>query len=573
MVKKKKILIFGEVLILLAAFFELFFLKKIYPRTFVAGINLGGKTQGEAVKLLSEKANFPEKITLQAETQNFDLPLEKIGFSWDPAKTVDTAYNYHRTGNVFIDSQRQILSLFKKTNLALSVSFDEEKLGKNLAVVETTLAIDPVYPELKIKLGKVWVEKGKVGTRVDLKLLRVKIGHALATLSNQPVEIPIMQIDPSLTDAEAEAYRFRGENLFNKNLSLKYDLYNNYLSGQTLIKFLEAKGEYQNQEVSALVQKTVSELNSEPQDSAFIFEAGKVQEFTPAKDGVTVKEDLLKNMILGNLRTLETTEEKSIILEIPVTLTPPKIQTGDVNNLGIRELLGRGVSYFRGSIPGRIHNISIASSRFKGVLVKPGEVFSFNKTLGDVSKETGYQEAYIIKEGRTILGDGGGVCQVSTTLFRAILNSGLPVIERRAHSYRVSYYEQSSQVGLDATVYDPTADLKFKNDTPAHLLIQPTFNPKNSQLIFEVYGTNDGRIAKISKSTIADLVAPPEDLYQDDPTLPAGTLKQIDWKAWGAKVTFTYTVTRNSETLYKKTFTSNYQPWQAIYLRGIGPIQ
>jgi vancomycin resistance protein YoaR len=210
----------------------------------------------------------------------------------------------------------------------------------------------------------------------------------------------------------------------------------------------------------------------------------------------------------------------------------------------------------------------LASSRFKGVLLAPGEVFSFNKVLGDVSTLTGYRQAYIIKEGRTVLGDGGGVCQVSSTLFRAALNVGLPIVERKAHSYRVSYYEQNSPVGLDATVYDPTADLKIKNDTPAHILIQPQVNPKNSQLIFEIYGTNDGRVSKISKPTISNLTPPPEDLYQDDPSLPAGTLKQIDWKAWGAKVTYTYNVSRDGETIFQKTFVSNYQPWQAVYLRG-----
>ena len=231
-------------------------------------------------------------------------------------------------------------------------------------------------------------------------------------------------------------------------------------------------------------------------------------------------------------------------------------------------MVGKGISYFRGSIPSRIHNIQLASLKMNGILIPPGETFSFNKTLGDVSQSTGYQEAYIIKEGRTILGDGGGVCQVSTTLFRAVLNAGLPILERHAHAYRVSYYEQNSDVGLDATVFDPTADLKIKNDTLAHLLIQTQFDPKNSRLTFELYGTSDGRKITLSKSRIWDQTPPPPDLYQDDPTLPPGKVKQIDWKAWGAKVAFDYKVERNGEILQNRTFYSNYRPWQAIYLRG-----
>ncbi len=169
------------------------------------------------------------------------------------------------------------------------------------------------------------------------------------------------------------------------------------------------------------------------------------------------------------------------------------------------------------------------------------------------------------------MGDGGGVCQVSTTFFRAILNAGLPIIERRAHSYRVSYYEQGSSPGLDANVYDPTTDLKFKNDTPGYLLIQTLIDSASSTLIFEIYGTSDGRVTTISKPVVTDITPPSEDLYIDDPTLPQGEIKQIDWKAWGAKVWFNYIVERGEETIYQKTFYSNYRPWQAVYLRGTGP--
>jgi vancomycin resistance protein YoaR len=173
-------------------------------------------------------------------------------------------------------------------------------------------------------------------------------------------------------------------------------------------------------------------------------------------------------------------------------------------------------------------------------------------------------------EGRTVLGDGGGVCQVSTTLFRAVLAAGLPVLERRAHSYRVGYYEQNSPPGFDATVYSPTTDFKFKNDTPAYILIQAKADNQTSTLIIELWGTNDGRIAKTTKPVITDQVPPPEDLYQDDPALRAGQIKQVDWKAFGAKVKFDYHVERHGEILSHQTFSSNYRPWQAVFLRGTG---
>lgn len=166
------------------------------------------------------------------------------------------------------------------------------------------------------------------------------------------------------------------------------------------------------------------------------------------------------------------------------------------------------------------------------------------------------------------MGDGGGVCQVSTTLFRALLAAGLPISERRAHAYRVGYYEQDSPPGLDATVYDPSPDLKFKNDTPSYLLIQTKVDTSVPSLVFEIYGNSDGRVATISKPIISEVVAPAEDLYQDDPTLKQGIIKQTEHKAWGAKVTFKYEVVRDGVVIYQKTFVSTYHPWQAVYLRG-----
>jgi vancomycin resistance protein YoaR len=189
--------------------------------------------------------------------------------------------------------------------------------------------------------------------------------------------------------------------------------------------------------------------------------------------------------------------------------------------------------------------------------------------VGDISAATGYQSAYIIKDGHTVLGDGGGVCQVSTTLFRAALAAGLPIVERHAHDYRVHYYEEGGiQPGLDATVYGPTYDLKFKNDTPTSILIQAKTDVANLSLTFDLYGTGDGRKAQISNQKIWDITSPPPDLYQDDPTLPKGVVKQVDFSAWGAKASFDYLVTRGADVLENTTFVSNYRPWQAVYLRG-----
>lgn len=326
-----------------------------------------------------------------------------------------------------------------------------------------------------------------------------------------------------------------------------------------------------NEIIDETLERLSASIDYPASDALFQFENGKVTLFKLAKSGRSVDKITAKQMAYSYINSLTTANppsEKEFVINLPVNEISPKIKTEDSNSFGIRELITVGKSKFLGSIPGRVHNITLAAGRINGRLIPPGTTFSFNEALGDVSASTGFQPAYIIKDGRTVLGDGGGVCQVSTTLFRAALNAGLPIVERHAHSYRVSYYEQESPAGLDATVFAPGYDLKFKNDTANYILIQAKTDTQNYSLVFELYGTKDGRIVEISKPIMSSQSSPPPDLYQDDPTLPLGTVKQVDWKAWGAKVTFDYKVTKNGEVLTKTTFFSNFRPWQAVYLRG-----
>lgn len=307
-----------------------------------------------------------------------------------------------------------------------------------------------------------------------------------------------------------------------------------------------------------VLSKIASEINKDPVEAKFTFNGNKVTEFQTSMNGLRVNNEEVKNNIIQGFSSFE----------IPTTVVYPNVATDQINNLGIKELIGTGSSTYFHSIPGRVFNINLAASKINGTLVGPGETFSFNQTLGDVSKFSGYQQAYIISNGRTVLGDGGGVCQVSTTLFRAVLNAGLPVDERVAHAYRVGYYEQNSPPGLDATVYSPSPDFKFTNDTGNYILIEAKNDPQNYSLTFNIYGTSDGRISNVSTPVVTKYLPPLPTIYQDDPTLPIGTLKQTDFAAAGATVTFNYSVMRNSRQIYEKTFVSNYQPWAAVYLRG-----
>lgn len=326
---------------------------------------------------------------------------------------------------------------------------------------------------------------------------------------------------------------------------------------------------YDKAPIESFIKGAEQTYNRPPKNALFKFENGRVTSFKAHENG---KQLLSKNFLDQMYGSIQNISTKKTHIQVPLEekVIEPEITLAKSNTHGIEELIGEGQSNYSHSIPTRIHNVILASSKFNGVIIPKGDTFSFNALIGDISSNSGYQPAYIIQNGRTVLGDGGGVCQVSTTLFRAAMNTGLPIEERHAHAYRVGYYENDSQPGFDATIFTPSVDLKFKNDTNAAILIMTEVEEDNMILRFKFYGKKDNRKVELSPVTVWDVAPPPEALYQDDPTLPSGFVKQVDYPAWGGKSKFTYKVT-NGSNVYEKEFYSVYRPWQAVFLRGTGP--
>jgi len=331
---------------------------------------------------------------------------------------------------------------------------------------------------------------------------------------------------------------------------------------------IEFQPSFDYQPISDFLKIAKERYEKPAKNALFKFENGRVLSFAKEEWGQKINEEKFLFYLNQTIQKMTTEQKKDFFIYLPVEKIEPEIKLSEINKFGIKEEIGVGQSDFTGSISSRIHNIILAASKFNGILIPPGKVLSFNETVGDISSLSGYQPAYIIKDGKTILGDGGGVCQVSTTLFRAALNAGLPIIERHPHAYRVSYYENDSPAGLDATVFAPFVDLKIKNDTKAHVLIQTKIDKENNLLFFYLFGKKDGRQIEIEKPKIWDIVPPLPPKYQDDPTLKKGVIKQIDFPSWGAKVNFHYKVVKNGKIIFEKDFFSHYHPWPAVFLVG-----
>jgi len=525
--------------------YEIVYWGKIYP----------------GVKIIEVKST---KLVLVWGTSKWEISPESIDLEYDWQQTKNAALKAGRTGKVITDLGFKIDALRNGAKVSPVFTLDENKLIAAMASVSAQIDIPAKEPEVVVVRGKIEVTQGENGQQVDDRELLVNIKQDLMMGNGREIQIPVKNLSPKISQEQMNDLRIRAEKLVGKRITIKYDWQKYIAEDDQVISWLEVDG-WKKPAIEAWVAGIAESLDRPAQNAHFRYlGSGKVEEFAPAREGVVVKQNELTRMVIDGLNQTD----KGVNLGIPVITTQPTIKTSSVNTLGIKERLARGESDFSGSIPNRIFNLKKAAGNMNGILVAPGEVFSFNKYVGDISAAGGYRQAYVIKEGRTVLGDGGGVCQVSTTLFRAVLNSGLPVEERTAHAYRVHYYEEGSEPGFDATIFTPDVDFKFKNDTQTYILIQTTVDEANTKLYFDLYGTSDGRKVEISKARVWDVTPPPPALYQDDPTLAKGVVRQVDFPAWGAKAAFDWKVTRGSEVLQQRTFYSNFRPWQAIYLRG-----
>lgn len=249
---------------------------------------------------------------------------------------------------------------------------------------------------------------------------------------------------------------------------------------------LSSQSNLDTQAIKSHLEDLARKVNRDPIDAKFKVENGKVITFSESQNGIALDIDKSLKLLTESLQKSNLQSAQNIAL--PFDSKKTAVNYADVNNLGVSSLIGEGTSDFKGSPKNRIFNIKVATQRFNGILIKPGEEFSFVKNLGEVDAEHGYLPELVIKQGVTEPEFGGGICQVSSTAFRAAIYSGLKITARRNHAYAVSYYNPA---GMDSTVYVPNPDLKFINNTPNYILIQTKII--GTKLIFDFYGTDDGR--------------------------------------------------------------------------------
>jgi vancomycin resistance protein YoaR len=352
------------------------------------------------------------------------------------------------------------------------------------------------------------------------------------------------------------------------------------LAGMLTIERVESDGAAQYQvglsapKLGAYLAGLATQVAAGPQNARFVF------------NDETAQLEVVQAAVIGRQLQVQSSidhinqqlAQGAHQIDLKYEFTNPEITDNAVAaDLGITQLVAEQTTYFYGSSVARMQNITTAATRFHGLLVAPGAVFSMVDNIGDISLESGFAEALIIFGDRTIKGVGGGVCQVSTTLFRTVFFGGYPIIERYPHAYRVSYYEYNAAVqrdpqlvGLDATVYAPVVDFKFQNDTPYWLLMETYVNEAARTITWKFYSTSDGRRVEWESTGPTDIVEAPDPIYEENEELGKGEVKQVDYAAEGATVRVTRWVYRGDELLYEDHINTKYQAWPDIFQYGKG---
>jgi len=578
---------------------QLAYAAKIYPGVTIGAIALGGETKITAAQILREYANQYDrdgltfqyndktaKIDTTAELGNPDASHALLSF--DVEKTVADAFAVGREHNSWQNIKNQIKTLIAGERIRPSYYLDQNKILKKLQESfedKITPARSPSFSITKKTTGEttaayeITVNPGNNGLNLDYDQAMKGLNNNLRELKNPLIELTAVTDDifvptslaenmiPEIKEILALApidLSFGGQKWTIDDTTISAWLKPELLNGQPTLRL--------NKDVITeyLTQKISPQIDIKAQNARLKIINGKVSEFRSEQTGQKLNID----ETINNIQTA-LVENRNNKTELAVEITEPQVKTEDLNDLGIKEIIGVGKSNFAGSPVNRRKNIATGATTLNGVIIQPDEEFHLVETLGAIDGDHGYLPELVIRDNKTTPEYGGGLCQIGTTMFRAALSTGLPITERYPHSYRVQYYEPA---GMDATIYDPQPDVRFINDTGNPILIQTKIQGDN--LIFEFWGRKDGRTMVYHGQTdSSDLYAitpriwgitpPPAQKDIETLDLKPGEKKCTERAHNGATAEFNYEVTYPNGDKKSQIFHSVYKPWQAVCLLGV----
>jgi vancomycin resistance protein YoaR len=561
------LLLFLLVLTLLigGALWHFWFVNRIYAGVSIAGLPVGGMTRATALRTLEERFADAKlaPVSLHHNGQHWPLPLNQVQIEADLRTAVNQAYLVGRSGDFSARTVQQVLTALQGRDITPPLVVDEAQLRA---------AIGALAPQVN-RPGRPAGQVGDVAipalpaVTVDVEATVQATLAALRTSRwNQTIQAPFVVTTETPVESDAPApvaqtvmptrppLRVRAEGF---NLEFALD-------GARLAQILTGENPPQVDEAAlrTLLEGWAAQIDLAPRDARLRFNAatGGLTVIQTSAYGRSLNIEATAAAVRDAL-TSGATQASLVIEEIA-----PAVDHTRVAEMGIRELVASGTTYFKGSSAARIRNIEVAAEKFDGVVIPPNGIFSFNKIIENVTSANDFEDSLVIYGDQTVVGVGGGVCQVSTTVFRAAYAAGMPIVERYNHGYIVDWY---GEPGLDATIFTPSVDFRFRNDTGAYLLIEPVVDSVNGVITFNLYGTKPDRIVTIGAPVQSDIKPADPPTYVVDESLAPGQRKQVEWEKPGMTVTVQRTIVENGTTR-TDTLTSHYVPWRAQYLVGPG---
>lgn len=545
---------------------------RIVPGVVVFGTPIGGLTRPAAEATLHNalEARWKKGVRVRFENQVFEIGKAEAVLQYDVTNTVQAAYKLGREGSLATRLATPLLARFTPYAFETSVVVDRVALEENVRNALRNVLAEGRDARLRVEATEtttdIQIEAEQAGVLADMERLAKALDVAAKQKEDEPLPLVTQTIHPRITKTDLEplvptvsAWLSRAPFTLAAEDRRYVISKAEFAPWITVTTSTEPIGiTLDPQATGERLRVRAKELLKPAQDGNIeLDEEGKAKAFVAPEEGVDVDVERTIEHILTGWETSSTT------LELALTRVTPRI-LGEGERLGIQEIVGVGRSDFSGSPTNRRRNIALGAKKVGMTLVPPGEEFSMLQVLGVIDGEHGWLPELVIKGNKTIPEFGGGLCQVGTTMFRAALASGLPITERRNHSYRVRYYEPA---GTDATIYDPAPDFRFKNDLAGWILV--TTRIQGDSLVFTVWGKKDGRLVEQTKPKVFNIVAPPPKKIIETLELKPGEVKCTETEHAGADAQFDYTVTYSDGRVEKKTFFSRYRPWQAVCLKGV----
>jgi vancomycin resistance protein YoaR len=571
-------------LLLLTAYsvYRLAFNDRIIPGVSAYGLDLGGMSPAQAAAALDQKFTYDDDtvFTFRDGDTFWQASAGQIGVRLDAGATAAQAESIGHSGNLFRDVLDQGLTWLNGEAVTPVVQYDQNAAAAFLAQIAAEIDRPVQDATLTINGRDIQTTPAQSGRQLDIGATLGFLDGAITALAPGG-ELPlVIRETPALAfDADAAANRARAA-LSGPLLLVADDGRGNGLGPWTITvdqiaELLRVESVLQpdgtrRYEVAADVG--VYQPSLEALAPGLLIPAKNARfHFDPATGQLINIQSSVSGRTLNvaeSLGRIESALFDPVNRVVPLAFTyelPAYHNDVTAAELGITELVSQATTTYAGSSQARIDNIATAASRFDGLIIAPGELFSFNAYVGDISPEEGFVPGKVIVGGRTVDGVGGGVCQVSTTAFQAAFYAGYPIQERHAHGYRVGYYESGEGVGMDAAIYNPDLDMRFYNDTDHHLLIETSVLPGSTSLQFRFYSTNPGRQVVKEGPRVTEVTAPAATVFEVNPDLQFGQSVQVDWPAQGVYVEVTRVILdTNGQVLNREIFASRYQPWGAV---------